>query len=433
MNVKKTILFSFLAVFLSGTLGYLLYELSCKDLEVTSYIFENIDDDFANCVDVLGTSVQDGQDGQETLECDYESEMPCSCGCQKIHVSKCETLVIEEPFSQEKESEKVDVVQNDVSETEEAIAIEMEDTPIELVSEEVVQKEITEQNETLVLDNDDSLEFSQVDPIEKRESQPVEAEVDFGEELQYLIDFVSEVTAKKKSDEPKEQVILDDNESLTCLECVSRIVEEKEYEPEGILFLRELYDHALVENSSDKEWIINAFFRAGLAFDAFDCRGYDVPLSRFLFGDFRIMDIFLLSKLSYCGKLFLNRDPTVFVPANMNISGKTVQDQFLAFLAPYNVCIEADKRERTLDIGAIYSFDLTDRTFCSVGFNIPIRSCSHLMTLDLVGPNPYDLGFERGNIETLLEEFRKLYIDTEDFFNRAVLCPKGLCFKESVV
>jgi len=200
----------------------------------------------------------------------------------------------------------------------------------------------------------------------------------------------------------------------------------------SILFLGNLYNHALVEGFLDRRWVVSASYHHALEFDGFNSCGADVPLSCMLFGKFRIMDIFLLSKLSYDNKLYFDD----LIPAScprVQLNGR--EAQYLAYLAPFNVCVDAERREKWIDFGALYRFGLgkEDCVVCSVGFNVPVRSCTHIMSLDLEGVDPRNHGFtggEDGDIQFVLGDFQKHFVDVMDFFNRVVLGPKDLNFSE---
>jgi len=201
-------------------------------------------------------------------------------------------------------------------------------------------------------------------------------------------------------------------------------------EKASIVFLRTLYNHALVEDYQKRRWIVNAAFHNSTAFEAVNNCGDSVPLSCWLFGNFRIMDIFLLSKLSFEDKLYMvDRE---LPPTQSRLARNSKVDQYLAYLAPFRVEIEADKRERGIDFGAMFRFGIgcEDRVMCSLGFNIPIKRCTHIMDLDLVGSDLSQFGFSKEDINFVLEDFHKSFIDVMDFFRRAILDPKNLCFHE---
>jgi hypothetical protein len=52
------------------------------------------------------------------------------------------------------------------------------------------------------------------------------------------------------------------------------------------------------------------------------------------------------------------------------------------------------------------------------------------MSLDLVGYDATKCGFTKEDINFMLNDFHSNFIDFMDFFNRIVLAPKGLQFRE---
>jgi len=206
----------------------------------------------------------------------------------------------------------------------------------------------------------------------------------------------------------------------------------------GVLFLRKLYNHSLVEERT-KKWVINASFHNILTFEAFDHCGNSRPLSCLLFGDFKIEDIFLLSKLSGDGNL--SRWPPgiqIDIPLGENGRGNDREEQFLAYLAPFSVDMCAEKREKRVDVGAIYRFRLLDseKLGLSLGFNLPIKSVKQIMNLNFRGVNPFDFGFaiedlsQVRQLEYVVQTFDMSFKDMRDFFTRAILEPKKLTFCE---
>ncbi|MFC1843121.1 hypothetical protein ACFLYU_05690 [Candidatus Dependentiae bacterium] len=204
----------------------------------------------------------------------------------------------------------------------------------------------------------------------------------------------------------------------------------KNYLRPSILFLGELYNHALVEDYKDRRWVINASFHNLLDFKAFNNCSSKVCLSDLLFGKFKIKDIFLLSKLSYEDKIYLI---DVELPLQQErLARNRKVDQYLAYIAPFNVCINAENKEKWVDFGGFYRFSIGQQedVVCSLGFNIPVKSCTHIMSLDLVGVDAKQCGFSEDDINFVLNDFHQNFIDVSDFFKRVILEPKGLCFKE---
>ncbi|MFC1841940.1 hypothetical protein ACFLYA_02605 [Candidatus Dependentiae bacterium] len=198
----------------------------------------------------------------------------------------------------------------------------------------------------------------------------------------------------------------------------------------SVLFLGRRYNHALVEDCEKRRWVVSAIFHHSLEFNALNNCGQEVPLSCLLFGKFKIQDIFLLSKLSYEDKLY-----RLDLELNPELSRAFLNsrvDQYLAYLSQFCVDIEAERRRKRVDFGAIYRFGVgdCDRFVCSLGFNIPVISGTHIMNLHLVGTDLRHHGFTDEDINFVLEDFHKYFVDVRDFFNRAILGTKGLCFRE---
>jgi len=200
-----------------------------------------------------------------------------------------------------------------------------------------------------------------------------------------------------------------------------------------VLFLGKLYNHSLVE-FPEKKWIINASFHASIESEAFDGCGNVVPLSSFLFGkNIKLKDIFLLSFLSDNRKLFSYR--TIAIGPR---PGNSREEQYLAYLANFDIKIEAERKEKRVDVGAIYRFKLSscDRVKCSFGFNLPIKNVSHKMNMGFFATDPKSLGFNKGDLRLILNDvdfqdsFSNSFIDVKDFFDQVVLSPKSLFFRE---
>ena len=202
----------------------------------------------------------------------------------------------------------------------------------------------------------------------------------------------------------------------------------------GILFLGRIYNHLTVEYPWRK-WIVGGAFHTTLTYDAFDSCGQEIPLSCLLFGNFKIRDIFLLSKLSDCGKLFRFETDAIYevlTQLGRDVCGYSREQQDLAYLAPYDIRICAEKREKKIDLGAIYSFCVSECRGINgaVGFNLPIKSVKHIMNVDVLGVNLLHYGFTAKQIEEVIAQYGKSFIDLKDFFNRIILAPKGICLCE---
>jgi len=214
-------------------------------------------------------------------------------------------------------------------------------------------------------------------------------------------------------------------------------VEKKVYYPlpeKNILFLKRLYNHVTVEYPWRK-WIVSGAFHSSVAYDAFGDCGQEIPLGCLLFGNFKIKDIFLLSKLSDCGKLFRFESDTLyefFKQIGREVCGYSREEQDLAYLAQYDVKICAERREKRVDVGGIYNFCIPGYRGITgaIGFNLPIRSVRHMMNVDILGVNFLNYDFTVKQIEDVIAQYDKSFIDLKDFFNRIILEPKGICLLE---
>jgi len=150
-------------------------------------------------------------------------------------------------------------------------------------------------------------------------------------------------------------------------------------------------------------------------------------LGKGLFDCFNIKDIFLFSKLSDEGKVRFTPDN---IPLPLNANER--ENQYLAYIANFNGCICAEQRDIKVDVGALYNFWLKDnyKLRCSVGFNLPIISRLRIMNLTFEGPNYKEIGFDITQMKNAMDEFHKRFDSITDFFYRAVLEPKCLCFCE---
>lgn len=199
------------------------------------------------------------------------------------------------------------------------------------------------------------------------------------------------------------------------------------------------YAHGTCEDTTEqKHYLAPLQWYSNVAYNAFGNDYQDVPLARYVFcKDFTIQDVFLLANLSN-SNLMRNADipanPPVRPGGNTAPFGNFQSDQYLSHLAPVNVNIVAEQREENANIGLSYRRAMCDSecTFYSIGFNIPIVSALHLMDLHFSNG---DLAFENlplglGISQTVLGQFFNDFIDMRDFFDRAVLQPKGLTFLE---
>lgn len=197
-------------------------------------------------------------------------------------------------------------------------------------------------------------------------------------------------------------------------------------------------NHGDIEYLADKRWVAPTSLYAGLAYNAYADNSQKRSLASVIFGpSFSVQDIFLVSRLSNENKMRnANIAPLAPVrPGGSNAPfGNYRTDQYLASVAPICINIEPELRELTANLGVAYRFfwDCSECLIGSVGVNVPVRSVLHIMSLDFTGGSLFSQNLPLGgNIaQTTLTQFFKDYIDVNDFFERAILCSKGLEFHE---
>ena len=254
------------------------------------------------------------------------------------------------------------------------------------------------------------------------------------------VEFAVQSSSIQRTDVPREKIedenipIIVDNQEVNCgvKDEICKTVLRKKEVACHTLFLGKLYNHSLVEfevinGELQKRWIVNASIYGNSVYDTFNSCGKVVPLSNLLFCPFTIEDIFLLSKLSNEGKIYLF-DACILNPEYRNIR----ENQYLAYIAPFKVNMVCCTKERGGNFGGIcrFSCGCEKKIVCGLGFNIPIKSCSHIIDLNFIGVNQKKNGFTEAQLDFVAADFNKNYIDIYDFFCREILAPKNLCFKE---
>lgn len=180
-------------------------------------------------------------------------------------------------------------------------------------------------------------------------------------------------------------------------------------------------------------WTIPVQFFVNTADSGFDNCGKRVPLASFITcreqcaDPITIRDIFLLSKLSENGKLQL------VDPGQTGAFGNTPQEQYLSYLAPTQLIMNARQREMGVNIGFDCRFFFGDERLVEIicGINIPVKMCEHELDINLVGQNLYQGGAPQNVTlqETTVTNFFADYTDMNSFFVRGVLEPKGLTYE----
>ena len=166
----------------------------------------------------------------------------------------------------------------------------------------------------------------------------------------------------------------------------------------------------------------------------FAFKGYDnnqelVSLGQSLVGKCpTIGDMFLLSRLSRDGELKLDCDQNQF--------GFNPEEQYLFYLAPVKVGLDVEEKAVNIDFSLLYNFVLPwgyENIRGVVGANVPLKSVRHDLDVQLIGGSL----FQKGNTEhpstvltNVLVDFFKDFTSINDFFQRAVLDPKGLTLEK---
>lgn len=215
----------------------------------------------------------------------------------------------------------------------------------------------------------------------------------------------------------------------------------KEEKPIG----REYYE-SLVNEIKERKWAVPILFHYNFADRAFDNESRGTNLSNLIFGlcknKIQVKDIFLLSKLADERKMHIDLVPMdadlvvqpLPLPA-VRPAGSTVpfgnyrSDQYVALLSDVEICFDAERREGGVDIGGMYRSQLgSSRTVGVIGINFPIKTVLHILDFKLIGGELFNEAFTPDLIarENTLNEFFNDFSSIEDFFERAVLDPKGL-------
>lgn len=184
------------------------------------------------------------------------------------------------------------------------------------------------------------------------------------------------------------------------------------------------------ENESEKRWAIPLTYHVFHTSHVFDECGTKVPLAAALVGPrVELQDIFLLSRLSAQGKLYLTTPvecPPPAPPAPQPPFGQCPNEQYLALLAPMEIEFkDGTQREVGLDINAFYRFPLNgdETVWANVGYAIPIKSKIQRLCLEQTG----DALLTQAD-PAVQEQFFTDFKNVEDFLQRGVFAPKGLRF-----
>ena len=207
---------------------------------------------------------------------------------------------------------------------------------------------------------------------------------------------------------------------------------------------RKYYTSSLQE-AMRKPWAVPISFHYMFANKGFNSEGDSVDLSCALFGKVpKIEDIYLLSKLANLNNIIkidqMQFSPPLATPLPFDRPGGSTigfgnfaSDQYVALFAETELRIDAELREFFVNISAIYQFDSQEgEVIKQLGFSFPIKSRLHIMDLTFIGGSLFTHG--KLNVdnfsETPFSQFAKDFTDLRDFFERAILAPKGLKFDE---
>lgn len=229
------------------------------------------------------------------------------------------------------------------------------------------------------------------------------------------------------------------------------------------LYLGRAYNYAVIEEQEEKRFVVPTAFFASYAFRGFDNCSREVPLSNILInssntvsgtvvganglqtGNFTVGDIFLEARLSaqVVGNptddqsiLFLDvGGPGNFVQAGDPTPaqfGNRRRQQYLGLLAPVEVRLDTDAFCFTAQSGFIYRFyiDECQQVASAFGIIIPVVSKFQSTCFTLEQGKLYDRVEFAAKDATPRESTVFRYFNDfsylEDFFQRAVLEPKGL-------
>lgn len=369
-------------------------------------------------------------------------------------------------LSQEKENEQVCDVEIKLDEIDKIIGKDFDDCQTE-IDTDICVKELE------VSLHEDGLECEQAVLLEKEEVDDSTIPLECFDE--YLVSVVTTSFVKESEsqnvaaieqvheentlDEKKEiesgvalfveeKKLVCEQESVSCVQDAVVVAQESEIEvpvraleenviegqkprqcaKQGVIFLGRVYNHGLVDPTTNR-WVMNLSLAYNFAHCGYNAAGCEIPLGKWLFDDFKVKDVFLLSKLS-------DEDKICFTPdcVPLPIAANVRENQYLAYIANFNVGICAAERQSIkADIGVIYNFWFKDnyKLRCSVGFDLPIISRSHIMNFGFEGPkNNKETGFNKEQMKNAMDEFHKRFDGMSDFFSRAVLDPKCLCWCE---
>ncbi len=205
------------------------------------------------------------------------------------------------------------------------------------------------------------------------------------------------------------------------------------------------YYKALVEQAIERTWALPITLYTQFTGDAFDNEGQTIAHACQGSGSGpKFKDIYLFSKLCDGNKVRIQNTPAgAFnrgsTPLNVPGGqwGNFPDDQYTTLLAPTEVLFGIDQREVGAIISLIRRFDLGNSRIMQggAGISIPLKAAIVNNDVHFVGGYLFSEGAATNQIqrENTLKEFYREFIDIFDFFETAILNPKGLTFSDRQV
>jgi hypothetical protein len=196
------------------------------------------------------------------------------------------------------------------------------------------------------------------------------------------------------------------------------------------------YYKSLVEQAIERTWALPITIYYQFISDAFDNDGQSTTHPG---GVPTIQDIYLFSKLCYDNLVRIENIPSPGFQRTVPPVGQPglpfgdfADDEYTTLLAPTEVLMNNDEQEAGAIISLIHRFDLGDSRLMQAGIGISIPLKVMLVTTDVhfAGGYLFSANSFTGQIqrEDSLMQFYQEFIDIFDFFQTAILEPKGLSF-----
>ncbi|MGA9530500.1 MAG: hypothetical protein WBQ73_01280 [Candidatus Babeliales bacterium] len=181
---------------------------------------------------------------------------------------------------------------------------------------------------------------------------------------------------------------------------------------------------------------------AAVPYIKFVCKGYDDKkrqcglLSSLVGDDLRLADIFLLSKLALDKKVSIDSDGPLGAerpPGATDTFGSYSDDLAVTLLAPMKLKLCGDEREKGIRLRTMKRYTISEKrgVDCVLGIEMPVVARERHLSYSLQDGKLYIHGFAGSAVtdrSTPLTQFFSEFASIDDFFNRAVLQPKGLTF-----